>query len=1099
MLGPVTVSQLAGLAAMANIVYVSDGTLGSNPCSGGGTGAYALYIAGAWNCNAGISATGPPPLDPPPGGAGSEFQYRINDSTFGGTFDADFNSSTGETDIANLNKVPNVTPYWNFSFTDSGGSLGDLTSAGASKTLTMPCTATAPCLGFDTTNNTDAPYTVYISGTGTAEAALVTGGTCTINATASCTLVVTTVNAHPNDYTVSSASTGIQEAINFCAQPGCPAVLMPTATGGTPRYTVHGAVYLKNNRSYLGTPVGKARIQCSTRDACIRTSSILGGNTDQVVENIEFVPLTVAPGVNISSVKADAGRYTITTSAAHGYVTGDWVMFRYYTFAQSQEARVQVFTGANCINGTGGAGACTSTEYEYVLGSTTFTSSSGYGETALENAALEDISGHLTMRNLTILGGSGRFTNGIVIGNDQSALIDGLSVATGNAITCTAGYCGAAIFARGDQGAAPVLWVTHSELSMQCSGNGLRFAGGNGLHIRDTIAQGFSQYGVFYGGGLQQWDSQAWYEEVSICTNPAYPVSQISSLGYFSGGPSLTILTDTALSGAQPSFPAANVGAQQNNYYVVINSAGSPASPPLYIGKCLTTGVGNCTGYFPEPNLDSQPSLTYDVLVVIGTAVVPPYTGSSPQSVVTGLTHGVNCSATGICTFVDPQTGYSAYTLNTQATVLRYNFWPGSVLLSNASKLKIDSCGGAGIMATTYLPSVICRQSAASATGAGTSPVLEQLSSNYSSSSNAGSRPVIEGSGAGAGAGGLVGTAGVGIHFGGVAQGDWDTLATCNYPKVAATPNHRPTAETCDTAIGFDNAQGAAANVAQLAFRAPVAISSYIGTMFDGTSSSETLTATGKSFNTPVTFFQNAVALGGAFGFSPFSLVTPPVTNCLSGSGGNMTSINGSFTYSGGTATYASGNPALSACTATTFNANQSMQIKAPVIGGGQVGVSLRGTNTPGDLTMYLFKLLAGSWFIQKCNAAGTCSTLATGSGTFPNGRFITASVTGTTTAVINGYVDGILIGTASDSSTPITSGYPGIVVYGGGSASTATAISQAWETGVDVSLQNAVINNSVTMSAQSANAGHATCFKTDGVIGYCSTAVDSSGLCTCN
>ncbi len=54
-------------------------------------------------------------------------------------------------------------------------------------------------------------YYVYITGTGTAEAVLVTGGTCAGNG-ASGTLQFTTVNAHPAGYVIESASGGLQEA-----------------------------------------------------------------------------------------------------------------------------------------------------------------------------------------------------------------------------------------------------------------------------------------------------------------------------------------------------------------------------------------------------------------------------------------------------------------------------------------------------------------------------------------------------------------------------------------------------------------------------------------------------------------------------------------------------------------------------------------------------------------------------------------------------------------------------------------------------------------------------------------------------------------------
>lgn len=58
---------------------------------------------------------------------------------------------------------------------------------------------------------TEPQYYVYITGTGTAEPVLVTGGTCMGNGAAG-TLQFTTVNAHAAGYVIKSASAGLQEA-----------------------------------------------------------------------------------------------------------------------------------------------------------------------------------------------------------------------------------------------------------------------------------------------------------------------------------------------------------------------------------------------------------------------------------------------------------------------------------------------------------------------------------------------------------------------------------------------------------------------------------------------------------------------------------------------------------------------------------------------------------------------------------------------------------------------------------------------------------------------------------------------------------------------
>ncbi len=59
---------------------------------------------------------------------------------------------------------------------------------------------------------TEQQYYVYVSATGTAEAVLVTGGTCSGNGQPG-TLQFTTVNAHSAGYTIGSASGGLQESL----------------------------------------------------------------------------------------------------------------------------------------------------------------------------------------------------------------------------------------------------------------------------------------------------------------------------------------------------------------------------------------------------------------------------------------------------------------------------------------------------------------------------------------------------------------------------------------------------------------------------------------------------------------------------------------------------------------------------------------------------------------------------------------------------------------------------------------------------------------------------------------------------------------------
>jgi hypothetical protein len=86
----------------------------------------------------------------------------------------------------------------------SQGNSADLSSPGA-KTLTLSMCPSG-------VNGSEAQYYVYISRTGTAEAAKVTGGSCAGNGVGG-TVQFTTVNAHATGYRIGSASGGLQEAL----------------------------------------------------------------------------------------------------------------------------------------------------------------------------------------------------------------------------------------------------------------------------------------------------------------------------------------------------------------------------------------------------------------------------------------------------------------------------------------------------------------------------------------------------------------------------------------------------------------------------------------------------------------------------------------------------------------------------------------------------------------------------------------------------------------------------------------------------------------------------------------------------------------------
>lgn len=86
----------------------------------------------------------------------------------------------------------------------------------------------------------------------------------------------------------------------------------------------------------------------------------------------------------------------------------------------------------------------------------------------------------------------------------------------------------------------------------------------------------------------------------------------------------------------------------------------------------------------------------------------------------------------------------------------------------------------------------------------------------------------------------------------GLYQGDEITLSYALPDAALATSNYRPPANAADSALGFDNPNGAENAEAQIAFRSPVAISNYIGHVADGVNWLERLTSASKVFKIEV-------------------------------------------------------------------------------------------------------------------------------------------------------------------------------------------------------------------------------------------------------
>lgn len=110
-------------------------------------------------------------------------------------------------------------------------------------------------------------YYVYIAGTGTPEAALVTGGTCAGNGSGG-TLQFTTVNAHAAGYTVGSASSGLQES-SIAARFAVAAGYYQGATVYAPsgEFPIYARVSFRSNGQSVNFT--HAIFDCYANDACL--------------------------------------------------------------------------------------------------------------------------------------------------------------------------------------------------------------------------------------------------------------------------------------------------------------------------------------------------------------------------------------------------------------------------------------------------------------------------------------------------------------------------------------------------------------------------------------------------------------------------------------------------------------------------------------------------------------------------------------------------------------------------------------------------------------------------------------------------------------
>ncbi len=654
--------------------------------------------------------------------------------------------------------------------------------------------------------------------------------------TSSCTLTISTQNAHPNGYIISSASGGIQEAINDAwvsdssgdTGVGASAAAAPyiKLMAGT-EYSVYATLYLRGNGSKIDGTGGM--ISCYTRDYCGLNGSWRG---HPVVDWHSLLHLFMVPrltGVtgcslatfcNVSSFSSTNGIITVTTSASHSFkgptngIGADLVDCEMSTTTPSLNPPGIDMHFASRIQ------AVTATTFTVALDSTPTFSAGAYtfGFCRPLQAAWEDNGDHTLFDNFQTesLTTGAYFGFGIVNENDQHAVIRTASSRGSGGIDAT--YPVSAFFyQRTDRTYAGIMNISDAEISgVNCytgGGNGLVWSGG-------SVCQGFPVFGVRYFGGYQGATLENVYQDASS-NNPLYGSNSTAAMGYLvQGGNGTRVLGTFPTGGAYPVFNCSLGSSQpQRNYYVLAWNGTNP-SPVLYIGSSSAVTGTWCGGVninltWPSPKLSGLSSaLTWSILFTTGTATVPPHVDplTTNWNYILGSSTGGStapvCGASGMCTWTDTQGTINTYTVPPPLYPLPFWFWPvpfvnnGTVIFADivgANPSEVSSNGAAKV-------SIIGLQCIPNGSGnAYQSAVLVQCLNVGSGLTGASVQTQLSTAGAGPPANSK-GLWNLGPPMPNI--GDLVTLEDSNFGKTYATYAYRPLSDAPDMAIGKDQFGG---------------------------------------------------------------------------------------------------------------------------------------------------------------------------------------------------------------------------------------------------------------------------------------------------
>ena len=633
-------------------------------------------------------------------------------------------------------------------------------------------------------NGNDAWHYLYISGTGTPEEVLITGGSCKSGARSG-TIEFQAAGPHPPGYSVGTATAGIQEALTDAVVSAgqSPAFSRPVVINPGNALLRARLSIRANNLTISGLG---ATLTCAMNDTCVMLGDPSSG--------VQFTRIT------LSGVTFQPG----------------------------------------FVNGT--------------------------------NAAIEDNANGSSMSQIgaTYSGGGASFGYLIQVDNDQAAHMDNINSNGQGFLRCDASFCGSTIYAPGPFAInAAVGWISQSNISLPCRGNGIDWQSGNTLSVTNSIVQGYSQYGVRGGiaaGGYGNVQLSNVYEEAGHCKNPTGNIGQAGII--ISGGQAYW----TGGMGPQGNIPQfANTGPNRWSYYIMPWSASYGFGNPLYAGNAFTDNITPVTVTTPD-----IPGATSFDLLKIAAPTVEGELQQAPNGLMTAPTGGAvavgvlrtSVCSNGLCTFTDATNAApGSYTVSNPPKYFpKLKYWPGGIVLSAQSDgnsvlsgaslhMDVDYSAGGGPGSVNSVtgdlgPSVYSTQCPDFSTSSSVwvSCISDALFPQVNFQQESFLLPNEP-----AGTWGVPASTNLKGRLNFLTSsslGHIITLIDSNGSKTIATERNRPHNDPLDSYIGTD--QTDTSNLG-LSFGSSEAISSYIANIGDGKSYGERLTASSKIFNVPVT------------------------------------------------------------------------------------------------------------------------------------------------------------------------------------------------------------------------------------------------------